>query len=105
MVFSICFEKNMCCLEFFFFPGFVQFSYFMRIFAFELNINIKCFCALFQLLLGPRQTQTPSLLGHESTHWVEYFEHQIVYFDFDFFKKNFNLIFIFVLDSFMNLWT
>jgi hypothetical protein len=70
MGFSIHFEKkNTCYLELFFLSGFVQFSFFTRIFAFALNISIKkilCFVPIsFENRVGlnpgsPRSQVNPS---------------------------------------------
>jgi hypothetical protein len=46
MGFSIYFEKNTCYLELLF-SSFVQFSFFMKIFTFKLNISNKCFFMLY----------------------------------------------------------
>jgi hypothetical protein len=47
--FSIRFEKTHMLTRVFF-SGFVQSCFFMMIYAFELNISIKCFCASFGIL-------------------------------------------------------
>ena len=66
MGFSIHFEKNTCYLEFFFFQALFKLVFFMRIFAFELNISIKYFSCFVPITFETQANVSPGFPGSQA---------------------------------------